>query len=183
VYLTAVRTRSLPVVLWVGSAACTHLASSELPGESHAEPGGAGSPADGGRVSGSRLAGVRGRADVVRTAACLVLLESDPKTLRVRLQLLFDDVSCEEVHPSAFPDLQTIRASHRAAVPGEFRAPCWTIRAAAADPWVRDSTTLEAHFARCTNRLLRDVFAALDRWPSSTPDVLRAWRTIDQAGV
>jgi hypothetical protein len=50
----------------------------------------------------------------------LVLLDADPKTLRVRLQLRFDDVSCAEcILPPAELE-QTIRASIGRRVPGEF---------------------------------------------------------------
>lgn len=50
----------------------------------------------------------------------LVLLEADPKTLRVRLQLRFDDVSCEECILPPGELEQTIRASIGRRVPGEF---------------------------------------------------------------
>ena len=50
----------------------------------------------------------------------LVLLEADLKTLRVRLELRFDDVSCEECILAPAELEETIRASIARRVPGEF---------------------------------------------------------------
>ena len=50
----------------------------------------------------------------------LVLVEADPKTLRIRLELRFDDVSCAECVLAPAELEQTIRASIARRVPGEF---------------------------------------------------------------
>jgi hypothetical protein len=50
----------------------------------------------------------------------LVLIEADPKTLRIRLELRFDDVSCADcILPPAELE-QTIAAAIGRRVPGEF---------------------------------------------------------------
>ncbi len=50
----------------------------------------------------------------------LVLLEADPKTLRIRLQLRLDDVSCADCILAPSELARTIRASMERRVPGEF---------------------------------------------------------------
>jgi Fe-S cluster biogenesis protein NfuA len=50
----------------------------------------------------------------------LVLVEADPKTLRIRLELKFDDVSCEECILPPAELARTIDAAIGRRVPGEF---------------------------------------------------------------
>jgi len=50
----------------------------------------------------------------------LLLLEADPATLRVRLELRFDDVSCAECILAPDELAQTVRAAISRRVPGEF---------------------------------------------------------------
>ena len=52
--------------------------------------------------------------------ADLVLVEADPKTLRVRLELRFDDVSCEECILAPDQLAETVQAAISRRVPGEF---------------------------------------------------------------
>lgn len=52
--------------------------------------------------------------------ADLVLLEADPKTLRIRLALRFDDVSCAECVLAPDELARTITEAIRRRVPGEF---------------------------------------------------------------
>ena len=52
--------------------------------------------------------------------ADLVLVEADPTTLRVRLELRFDDVSCEDCILAPDQLEQTINAAIGRRVPGEF---------------------------------------------------------------
>jgi hypothetical protein len=52
--------------------------------------------------------------------ADLVLLEADPKTLRVRLALRFDDVSCEDCILAPDALAETVNAAISRRVPGEF---------------------------------------------------------------
>jgi hypothetical protein len=50
----------------------------------------------------------------------LLLLESDPKALRIRLELRFDDVSCEECILPPDQLAETVHAAISRRVPGEF---------------------------------------------------------------
>jgi hypothetical protein len=50
----------------------------------------------------------------------LVLVEANPKTLRIRLELKFDDVSCEECILPPDQLEETVMASIARRVPGEF---------------------------------------------------------------
>ena len=50
----------------------------------------------------------------------LVLVEADPKTLRIRLELRFDDVSCEDCILPPAQLAETINAAIGRRVPGEF---------------------------------------------------------------
>jgi len=52
--------------------------------------------------------------------ADLLLVEADPKTLRVRLELRFDDVSCEECILAPDQLAETVQAAISRRVPGEF---------------------------------------------------------------
>ncbi|HEY3722198.1 MAG TPA: hypothetical protein VGN59_02440 [Acidimicrobiia bacterium] len=52
--------------------------------------------------------------------ADLLLVEADPKTLRVRLELRFDDVSCEECILPPDQLAETVQAAIGRRVPGEF---------------------------------------------------------------
>jgi hypothetical protein len=52
--------------------------------------------------------------------ADLLLVEADPKTLRVRLELRFDDVSCEECILPPDQLAKTVQAAIGRRVPGEF---------------------------------------------------------------
>jgi hypothetical protein len=52
--------------------------------------------------------------------ADLLLIEADPKTLRVRLELKFDDVSCEECILPPDQLAETVNAAITRRVPGEF---------------------------------------------------------------
>jgi Fe-S cluster biogenesis protein NfuA len=50
----------------------------------------------------------------------LVLVEADPTTLRVRLELRFDDVSCEDCILAPDQLAETVGAAIGRRVPGEF---------------------------------------------------------------
>jgi Fe-S cluster biogenesis protein NfuA len=50
----------------------------------------------------------------------LVLIEANPKTLRIRLELRFDDVSCADCILPPAELAQTINAAIGRRVPGEF---------------------------------------------------------------
>ncbi len=52
--------------------------------------------------------------------ADLLLVEADPKTLRVRLELRFDDVSCADCVLAPDQLEQTVSAAISRRVPGEF---------------------------------------------------------------
>ena len=52
--------------------------------------------------------------------ADLLLIEADPKTLRVRLELKFDDVSCEDCILPPDQLAETVNAAITRRVPGEF---------------------------------------------------------------
>lgn len=52
--------------------------------------------------------------------ADLLLIEADPKTLRVRLELRFDDVSCADCILAPEQLAETISAAIGRRVPGEF---------------------------------------------------------------
>ena len=52
--------------------------------------------------------------------ADLLLLEADPKTLRVRLELRFDDVSCADCILPPDELAQTVSSAISRRVPGEF---------------------------------------------------------------
>jgi hypothetical protein len=52
--------------------------------------------------------------------ADLLLVEADPKTLRIRLELRFDDVSCEECILPPDQLAETVQAAIGRRVPGEF---------------------------------------------------------------
>ncbi len=52
--------------------------------------------------------------------ADLLLIEADPKTLRVRLELRFDDVSCEDCILPPDQLAETVNAAITRRVPGEF---------------------------------------------------------------
>ncbi len=52
--------------------------------------------------------------------ADLLLIDADPKTLRVRLELRFDDVSCEDCILAPDQLAETVSAAIGRRVPGEF---------------------------------------------------------------
>ena len=52
--------------------------------------------------------------------ADLLLIEADPKTLRVRLELKLDDVSCEDCILPPDQLAETVNAAITRRVPGEF---------------------------------------------------------------
>jgi hypothetical protein len=50
----------------------------------------------------------------------LVLVDADPRTLRIRLELKFDDVSCEDCILPPDQLAETVNAAITRRVPGEF---------------------------------------------------------------
>ena len=117
------------------------------------------------------------------TAADLVLVEADPKTLRVRLELQFDDVSCEECILPPDQLAETINAAISRRVPGRVRAaarrPAPLTGAAGADD---DDQQLWSALVDVYQPVLRDVVDVLERDAGIDSGTYSALAYLDRAG-
>ena len=112
----------------------------------------------------------------------LVLLDADPKTLRVRLAAPVRRRELRRLHPRRPTELeQTIRASIARRVPGRVRAP-----ARRPPPLThgrrRDATSSGARWSRVYQPVLRDVVTALERDAGIDSGTYSALAYLDQAG-